>query len=195
VRVAGKPLRPADPRGSIAAGLAFVTENRRDEGLLMGAPISENIGLVAMETFARPFTGRIERRRLQEVTAAKAAELRIKASSYHTQSAKSLSGGNQQKVVIAKWLLARPQVLLVDEPTRGIDVGAKYEVYAILGELARQGSGVLFISSEVDELLGVADRVVVMNRGEIVGTFERDGASQEQVMRAAFRQEQGVRAS
>ncbi len=195
VRVAGQPLRPADPRASIAAGLAFVTENRRDEGLLMSASISENIGLVAMEDFARPFTGRIERRRLQEVTAAKAAELRIKASSYHEQSAKSLSGGNQQKVVIAKWLLARPQVLLVDEPTRGIDVGAKYEVYAILGELARQGSGVLFISSELDELLGVADRIVVMNRGEIVGTFERDGLTQEQVMRAAFRQETGVHAS
>ena len=195
VRVAGRPLAPASPRAAIAAGLAFVTENRRDEGLLMGAPISENVGLVALEEFVQPVTGHVDRRRLREVTAAKARELRIKASSYDAQPVKSLSGGNQQKVVLAKWLLARPRVLLVDEPTRGIDVGAKYEVYSILGELARQGSGVLFVSSEIEELLGVADRILVMNRGELVGTFERDGLSEERIMRAAFRQDGEVRAS
>jgi ABC-type sugar transport system ATPase subunit len=161
----------------------------------MHAPISENIGLVALERFAQPITGRIDSKRLLEETTEKATELRIKAASYDGQSAKSLSGGNQQKVVIAKWLLARPRVLLVDEPTRGIDVGAKFEVYSILGELAEKGSGVLFISSEIEELLGVADRVVVMNRGEIVGTFERDGISEEQIMRAAFRQQIGAEAS
>ena len=195
IQVEGHPLAPADPLASIAAGIAFVTENRRDEGLLMHAPISENIGLVALARFAQRVTGRIDVKRLLEETTLQGTELHIKAASYDGQSAKSLSGGNQQKVVIAKWLLARPRVLLVDEPTRGIDVGAKFEVYSILGELAEKGSGVLFISSEIEELLGVADRVVVMNRGEIVGTFERDGISEERIMRAAFRQETGAQAS
>ena len=187
VTVAGTPLRPGDPQASITAGLAFVTENRRDEGLLMTVPIAENIGLVALPRFARTFTGAIDRKRLYEEAGSTAAELRIKAASYFTQSAKSLSGGNQQKVVIAKWLLAHPNVLIVDEPTRGVDVGAKYEVYTIVDEMAERGSGVLFISSELEELMGVAHRIVVMNRGEIIGSFDRSEFTQERIMAAAFR--------
>lgn len=194
VRVGDGILPPGDPRASIERGMAFVTENRREEGLLMNVSIADNIGLVALPEFARPFTGHLERRRLQEATTEKARELHIKASSYETQAAKSLSGGNQQKVVIAKWLLTQPRVLLFDEPTRGIDVGAKYDVYALIGDLARRGSGILYVSSEMEELLGVADRILVMNRGEIVREFERDEFSQEAVMRAAFRQSGEVRA-
>ncbi len=160
----------------------------------MSVPIADNIALVALPEFAAPVTGRLDRRRLGRATREKAEELRIRATSYEEQAAKSLSGGNQQKVVIAKWLLAGPRVLLFDEPTRGIDVGAKYEVYTIIGELARRGAGILYVSSELEELLGVADTILVMNRGELVGRFERDAFSQEQVMRAAFRHEEGVRA-
>jgi ribose transport system ATP-binding protein len=194
IHVAGARLPPGSPQAAIARGLAFVTENRREEGLLMSVPISDNIALVALPEFAAAFTGRIDRKRLQRATKEKAEEIRIKATSYEEQAAKSLSGGNQQKVVIAKWLLAAPSVLLFDEPTRGIDVGAKYEVYTIIGELARRGAGILYVSSELEELIGVADRILVMNRGEIIGQFERDSFNQEQVMRAAFRQGEGVSA-
>jgi ribose transport system ATP-binding protein len=188
VTIDGSPLPPNDPQASIAGGLAFVTENRRDEGLLMSVPIVENIGLVAMPTFAHALTGFIDRNRLLEDSTKTASDLRIKANSYTEQSAKSLSGGNQQKVVIAKWLLARPKVLIVDEPTRGVDVGAKFEVYTIISDLAAQGSAILFISSELEELIGIAHRIVVMNRGEIVGEFDRSEFVQERIMRAAFRQ-------
>ncbi|HET6413199.1 MAG TPA: sugar ABC transporter ATP-binding protein [Anaeromyxobacter sp.] len=194
VRVGDALLPRGNPRAAIERGMSFVTENRREEGLLMNVSIADNIGLVALPEFARPITGYLRRRRLQEATDEKARELRIKAGSYEEQPAKSLSGGNQQKVVLAKWLLAAPRILLVDEPTRGIDVGAKYEVYTIIGELARRGSGVLYVSSELEELLAVADRILVMNRGEIVGRFERNEFAEERVMRAAFRHGEGVRA-
>jgi len=188
VRVGNGLLPRGNPRAAIERGMAFVTENRREEGLLMNVSIADNIGLVALPEFARAITGHLRGKRLQEATEQKAQELHIKASSYQEQPAKSLSGGNQQKVVLAKWLLAAPRILLVDEPTRGIDVGAKYDVYTIIGELARSGSGVLYISSELEELLAVADRILVMNRGEVVGQFERTEFAEEQVMRAAFRQ-------
>ena len=188
VTIAGKPLPGGNPAASIAGGLAFVTENRREEGLLMSMPIVENIGLVAMPDYARPYSGILDQKRLYDAATGIAADLRIKAASYVRQSAKSLSGGNQQKVVIGKWLMARPKVLIVDEPTRGIDVGAKFEVYTILGGLAQAGSGILFISSELEELMGVAHRIVVMNRGEIVGSFQRSEFDRERIMAAAFRQ-------
>jgi len=192
VRLGDGLLPPGNPRVAIERGMAFVTENRREEGLLMSVSIADNIGLVALPEFARAITGHLRRRRLQAATEQKAQELRIKATSYQEQPVKSLSGGNQQKVVVAKWLLAAPRILLVDEPTRGIDVGAKYDVYTIIGELARQGSGVLYISSELEELLALADRILVVNRGELVGQFERSEFAEERVMRAAFRQGEEV---
>jgi ABC-type sugar transport system ATPase subunit len=188
ILVDSAPLPPRDPRAAIERGLAFVTENRREEGLLMSVSISDNIGLVSLKDFARKATGILDFKRLKAAAAAAADELKIKAGSYERQNAKSLSGGNQQKVVIAKWLLADPKVLIMDEPTRGIDVGAKYEVYSIMGDLAAKGSGVLFISSEIEELMGVCDRIVVMSRGEVQRIFERSEFSQERIMKAAFRQ-------
>lgn len=190
VLVDSAPLPPGDPRIAIQRGLAFVTENRREEGLLMSVSISDNIGLVSLRDFAAKATGLIDFKRMRTAAAAAADELKIKADSYERRNAKSLSGGNQQKVVIAKWMLARPKVLIMDEPTRGIDVGAKYEVYSIMGDMASQGTGVLFISSEVEELMGVCDRILVMSRGEMVRTFERADFSQERIMKAAFRQEE-----
>ena len=107
------------------------------------------------------------------------------------QPAKSLSGGNQQKVVVAKWLMSRPAIFIMDEPTRGVDVGAKYEIYTIINDLAAQGSGVLFISSELEELMGMCDRILVMSRGEIHGEFTREEFDEEQILRAAFERRTG----
>ncbi|MGI5919398.1 MAG: ATP-binding cassette domain-containing protein, partial [Christensenellales bacterium] len=108
--------------------------------------------------------------------------------SLYKSTAKSLSGGNQQKVVIGKWMLNKPDIFILDEPTRGIDVGAKYEVYSVINSLAESGSGVLVISSELEELMGVCDRIHIMSMGEIVGTVCRQEFSKEHIIRAAFRQ-------
>ncbi|MDR1744921.1 MAG: sugar ABC transporter ATP-binding protein [Planctomycetota bacterium] len=191
VRVAGELVRPMDPRDAIAKGIAFVTEDRRDEGLLQSYPIVDNIGLVSMRDFARPVSGLINRKKVTAESARIAKELRIKCASIDGQSVKSLSGGNQQKVVIGKWLVKRPKALIMDEPTRGIDVGAKYEVYSIIDSLAAGGSGVLIVSSELAELIGVCDRIIAMSRGEIVQTFARGQFAEEAIMRAAFRVQDG----
>jgi len=118
-----------------------------------------------------------------------AAALQIKSGAIDRQPAKSLSGGNQQKVVIAKWLMAGPAIFLLDEPTRGVDVAAKYEIYSIVRKLAAGGSGILFISSEIEEVMAMADRILVMSQGEIVGEFVRAAFNKEAILRTAFRQD------
>jgi ribose transport system ATP-binding protein len=115
-----------------------------------------------------------------------AERLKIKSGPIHTQKVKDLSGGNQQKVVIGKWLLAEPTVLILDEPTRGIDVGAKYEVYGTINKLAEEGVGILYISSELEELTGMCDRILVMSNGEIRAEFARPDFDQEKILQAAF---------
>lgn len=189
VLVKGEPLPPASPALAIRKGIAFITENRREEGLLMNVSIFDNIGLVSLRDFVRRFGGIVDVKRLGGAVDKVGQELKIKAGSYKRQNAKSLSGGNQQKVVIGKWLLARPELLIMDEPTRGIDVGAKFEVYTIMNDLASKGTGILFISSEIEELMGICDRIVVMSRGEIQREFPRGEFSQERIMRSAFRQD------
>ncbi len=189
VLVRGKALLQGDPAAAIALGMAFITENRREEGLLMNVSIADNIALVSLGDFSRRVFGMLDNKRLQPEVARVGKELKIKASSFTRQNAKSLSGGNQQKVVIGKWLLARPEVLIMDEPTRGIDVGAKFEVYTIMDSLAAKGTGILCISSEIEELMGICDRIIVMSRGEIINQFCRQDFSQERIMRSAFRQE------
>lgn len=177
---------------SIRRGMAFVTENRREEGLLMEATIVDNVGLVALPAFASPGPARLLRaRRLREAVTRVAELMRIKSGAVHRTPAKTLSGGNQQKVVIGKWLMARPRVLIMDEPTRGIDVGAKYEVYSIINDLAAQGTGILLISSELEELMGMCDRILVMSKGEIQGSFGRDDFDRERILHAAFKGHQG----
>ena len=114
--------------------------------------------------------------------------LQIKTGAIDQQLAKSLSGGNQQKVVIAKWLMSSPSIFIMDEPTRGIDVGAKYEIYSIINDLAAKDGAVLFISSELEELMAMCDRLLVMSRGEIVGEFERAAFDKERILRSAFRE-------
>lgn len=188
VRINGKPFRKTSPQNSIRHGMAFVTENRREEGLLMHAPISENISLVSLRKYASSMMKFINRRSINEAIKEVVQKLKVKSGHVEKTPPKSLSGGNQQKVVIGKWLMSKPGIFIVDEPTRGIDVGAKYEVYSILNQFAAEGTGVLLISSEVEELMGVCDRISVMNKGEIVGEFMSCDFSKEKIVGAAFRQ-------
>jgi len=175
-------------RDSIRRGMAFVTENRREEGLLMEATIVDNVGLVALPTFASAPPARLLRARGLRLAVTRVAEcMRIKSGPVHRTLAKNLSGGNQQKVVIGKWLMSRPTIFIMDEPTRGIDVGAKYEVYSIINDLAARGAGILLISSELEELVGMCDRIVVMSKGEVQGAFERDEFDRERILQAAFK--------
>lgn len=190
VRLGGQPLR-GGPAERIARGLAYLTEDRREEGLLMGAPILDNLGLAALRRWARGLLG-FDGPALRTAGGEVASSLRLRAENLEAQPAKSLSGGNQQKVVLGKWLLARPQVYILDEPTRGVDVGAKYEIYSLIGELAARGAGVLMISSKLDELLGVADRILVMANGEIQAAFGREAFDRERILAAAFREGVGA---
>jgi ribose transport system ATP-binding protein len=187
--IQGTAVHSTSPRNSIRHRIAFVTENRREEGLLMSLPIAENIGLTALPRFAITPLQLVEQVRLLDAVQGVASALQIKAGAIEQQAAKSLSGGNQQKVVIAKWLMSHPSIFIMDEPTRGVDVGAKYEIYSIVNRLAEEGTGILFISSELEELMGMCDRILVMSQGEIVGEFVRSEFQQEQILRAAFREE------
>lgn len=186
IALSGRPLAGGGPRERITRGMAFVTEDRRDEGLLMDNSIAENMGLVSLRQFRRT-GGLVSRRHLVESGRKIGAQLQLKSADPKLgQPVRSLSGGNQQKVVIGKWLVERPEVLIMDEPTRGIDVGAKYEVFSIMNDLAAQGTGVLYISSELEELIGVADRILVMREGEIAGAFDKDEFGTEEILAAAF---------
>lgn len=186
--VNGKSHAQFSPRQSIDTGMAFVTENRREEGLLMDICISNNIGLVALPRFAASSVTPLAEAQLNGAIGGVVDSLKIKAGDVRRQAVKTLSGGNQQKAVIGKWLLSKPQVLIVDEPTRGVDVGAKYEIYTIIAQLAAEGTGVLFISSELDELMGVCDRILVMSNGEVQAVFDQNEYDKERILRAAFRE-------
>jgi ABC-type sugar transport system ATPase subunit len=188
IAVGGKTYTKGSPRDSIDMGMAFVTENRREEGLLMDISISNNIGLAALPRYSASSVTPVREAKLNEQIGAVVDSLKIKATDVRTQAVKTLSGGNQQKAVIGKWLLNRPEVLIVDEPTRGVDVGAKFEIYTIIAQLAAEGAGVLFISSELDELMGVCDRILVMSNGEVQAVFELEEFDKERILRAAFRE-------
>ncbi len=177
------------PRSSIRDGVAFVTENRREEGLLMDIAIRDNVALASLPRFQRPGVRLIDDGRLGAYVRQVAASLRVRAANLDEQEAKSLSGGNQQKVVLAKWLATEPELFILDEPTRGVDVGAKEEIYGIVDELAARGAGVLMISSELEELVGTCDRIVVMRLGETVADVARDDFDREQLLAAAFGEE------
>ena len=191
ITVHRSPLTRTNARHSIGHRMAFVTENRREEGLLMNINIADNIALVALPRFARALSLIDQPRLLQSATSASQA-LQLNSGNIAIQPAKSLSGGNQQKAVIAKWLLSQPTIFIMDEPTRGIDVGAKYEIYSIIDQLAASGSGVLFISSELEELMGMCDRILVMSRGEIFGEFSREQFNEKHILHAAFREGEAV---
>ncbi len=187
VELGGRTVARTDPRSSIGAGVAFITESRREEGLMMNATVADNIGLAALERYGSGL-GLLDEGRLLGAATAMASALQIKSGPIAAQAVKSLSGGNQQKVVLAKWLLARPSVLILDEPTRGIDIAAKLEIYSIIDELAFGGCALLFISSEIEELMAMCDRILVMSRGELVAEFTHDAFDKAAILRAAFRE-------
>ena len=187
IRVSGQPFRAGDPIEAMNRGIAFLTEDRRAEGLMMEASIADNIALPSLRDYTGHFAGWLKRPQLTADVAKAADRVRINTRDYTRMLVKNLSGGNQQKVVLAKWLLRAPQVFILDEPTRGIDVGAKYEVYKIMNQMVADGAGVLFISSELEELIGMCDRILVMSRGEITAVHDRAEFTSERIMESALR--------
>lgn len=184
VKLAGKEIDVGTVGRAIASGLAYATEDRKSLGLVLDEDIAKNITLANLPGVAEH--GVIDEMRELAVANDYRTRLRIRSPSVY-QQAVNLSGGNQQKVVLSKWLFADPQVLILDEPTRGIDVGAKYEIYTIINQLAEAGKAVLMISSEMPELLGMCDRIYVMNEGALVAELDAAQASQEKIMQAIMR--------
>ena len=182
IQMDGQEIRPASPHEAISAGLAFVTEDRKNQSLVMSFSVRQNVTLIALEKFER--YGLIQRNAEAAAVQSSISDLRVKTTGQETPIT-ALSGGNQQKVVLAKCLLAGPKVLLLDEPTRGIDVGAKAEIYALISRLARQGTAVLLASSELLELLAMCDRILVLCEGRLTATLTRGEATQERILEAA----------
>jgi len=183
VRLDGRPLRLRGPGQAARLGIALVPESRKEQGLLMMRSIRENATLATLPRYAT--AGVVRRGRERERTEGLVARLDVRAPGTGTRVG-SLSGGNQQKVLFAKWLAVEPRVLIADEPTRGIDVAAKQQIHGLIAELAAGGMAVLLISSEIEEVLGLAHRVLVMRRGRVVQELTGEDATQETVMRAAF---------
>ena len=180
----GKAVDLSTVPRAIAAGLAYVTEDRKHLGLLLGEDIRKNVTLANLPGVSRHQV--LDDIKELQVANAYRGQMRIRCSSVYQQTG-TLSGGNQQKVVLSKWLFSAPEVLILDEPTRGIDVGAKYEIYQIINALADSGKAVVVISSEMPELLGISDRIYVMNEGRFVAEMPVADASQEAIMRAIMR--------
>lgn len=185
IELDGKRLVLRNPRDAIRAGICLLTEDRKSQGLILGQSVLDNFGLPNLPMLTS--FGFVRRRQERDAFARFAKQLRIKVPGPQ-QPAGNLSGGNQQKVVLAKWLQANSEVLIFDEPTRGIDVGAKYEIYLLMNELAARGKAILMISSELPEALGMADRIVVMHDGRITGEIDDvKAATQEQILDLAVR--------
>ena len=182
VEIEGKRLRPGSPSAAMAAGIGLVPEDRRQQGLVMDFSIERNIALASLDTVRRG--GLVLRASERTFARDWALRLRLKYAKL-TNPVWTLSGGNQQKTVLAKWLGRKPTLLIVDEPTRGIDVGTKAEVHRLLSDLAAQGVAILMISSELPEVLGMADRVVVLFEGRVMREFARADADEDSIMRAA----------
>ncbi|PJF41406.1 MAG: D-xylose ABC transporter ATP-binding protein [Phototrophicales bacterium] len=178
----GRPVNFRNPKRAVDAGIAFVPEDRKTQGLFMGLPIRNNITIVTIDRLAR--YGIIQRQQEQQHVTDAQRDLSIVMAS-QTQEVQFLSGGNQQKVVLAKWLETSPSVVILDEPTRGVDVGAKFEIYELMRQLTEQGVAILMISSELPEILGMSDRILVMHEGHIAGEFSREEATEENIIEVA----------
>ena len=182
IEVAGHPLTVQSPRDAIAQGIYLIPEDRKAAGLILEDDITSNVSLPNLRHFAVAWL--LDHDREQEAAQRQSKSLNIRAPSVSSVTA-TLSGGNQQKVVLAKWLAMSPKVMLFDEPTRGIDVGAKSEIYSLIRALSDSGVAVLMISSDMEEVIGVSDRILVMNEGSISGGLGRDQFSEHRVMQLA----------
>ncbi|AZD29181.1 sugar ABC transporter ATP-binding protein [Pseudomonas chlororaphis] len=182
IRLDGQPVRISDPHMAIEKGFALLTEDRKLSGLFPCLSVLENMEMAVLPHYAG--NGFIQQKALRALCEDMCKKLRVKTPSLE-QCIDTLSGGNQQKALLARWLMTNPRVLILDEPTRGIDVGAKAEIYRLIACLAGEGMAVIMISSELPEVLGMSDRVMVMHEGELMGTLDRGEATQEKVMQLA----------
>ena len=179
ILIGGKPVEIRHPKDAIQNRIALITEDRKITGLNLSGTVAENTTLVDLP---RQFpSGLIDRQKENRITDEYIQKLSIRTPSAQ-QLAGRLSGGNQQKVVLSKWLLSEPEIIILDEPTRGIDVGAKRDIYLLIGGLVRQGKAVIVISSEIPEIMGLSDRILVMAEGRVTGELLRPDFSQEQIM-------------
>lgn len=183
----GKEISIRSPKDSIEHGMALIPEDRRKDGLCTELSIRENIALPNLDSLIGPFSA-LSKEKEKQLSGQAMQSLNVKAES-EEMIAKNLSGGNQQKVVLGKWLVRNPKVILFDEPTRGIDIGAKVEIYQIMNELKKKGVGVLFISSEMEEVLGMSDRILVFCDGRITGELSKEESSQENILKFATQYE------
>jgi ribose transport system ATP-binding protein len=182
IEVDGQKVRPGDPRRAVQAGMGLLTEDRKQLGLLLELSIRENASLAHLDEISRFWI--VDKRRERGIVDQYLGGLRLRAASWE-QPVSSLSGGNQQKVLLARWLATKAKVLMFDEPTKGVDVGAKAEIYKVIGDLAAEGLGVVVVSSYLPEVLGLADRVLVMREGTIAGELPAAGATEEDVLHLA----------
>lgn len=183
IKLFGQSIKIKSPTDAITHGIAFVTEDRKSEGLLLDRPIIENISLSNLKKHVKWFW--LDKKSERNNSNGLKERLNIKMANLYTP-VKNLSGGNQQKVVLAKWLNINPDILILDEPTRGVDVGAKSEIYQIIEELKRQGKAVLLISSEFAEIMGLSDRILLMDRGELVAEYTREEAARDSKFLESF---------
>jgi ribose transport system ATP-binding protein len=179
----GQPLSTESPRDAIRAGICLVPEDRRHHGVIAAMSVRENITLPAVASYAR--LGVVKRSAEARAADRIAATLSVKASSIEAAAA-TLSGGNQQKVVLGKWLALQPRAIIFDEPTQGVDVGAKAEIHRLIRQLADQGAAVVMISSDMDEIVAESDRVAVMHEGRITGILDRAACTPESIMQLAI---------
>jgi ribose transport system ATP-binding protein len=184
IEVFGRPVRIGSPREAIALGIGLLTEDRKADGLLLNQALATNVTVSRMTDVAPH--GVINMGREQSIARGHINRLAIRTPSPMAR-VRNLSGGNQQKVILAKWLQARCRILLVDEPTRGVDVGAKREIYALLRELTASGVAIVLVSSELPEVLGISDRILVMREGRLTAALERADATEERIMASATR--------
>lgn len=182
VLIDGKETNIKSPYEAIQHGIGFITEDRKNEGLVLGLSVRENFTLTNFSSVSNK--GVISAKKEEEFVEDLIQKLHVKTASQHL-SVKSLSGGNQQKIVIGKWLGIQPKILILDEPTRGVDVGAKKEIYQLMNELTKQGVAIIMVSSELPEILGMSDRILVIHEGKVSATFSRNEADQEKIMQAA----------
>ncbi|MCL4416840.1 MAG: sugar ABC transporter ATP-binding protein [Actinobacteria bacterium] len=181
----GEEIKKLNPQEWIKRGMAYITENRREEGLLLPQSVKENLILVKLKEMKKKL-GAVDFKRAEKESDLIVKQINIKTYNKSRQSVALLSGGNQQKVVIGKWLLTEPKILILDEPTKGIDVGAKFEIYNYVNNLAKNNAAILFISSEMEELMGICDRILIMSKGQISGMVTRNEFSQEKIIRLAI---------
>ncbi len=185
IYIEGKKVEIRNPKDAIKNGIVYLSEDRKSEGLITKLSTIFNLTLPTLKNYERPLTARLDRKKELKAFDNMVEKLSIKVSSPE-KAIKNLSGGNQQKVLIAKWLLSNPKIMIIDEPTRGIDVGAKREIYTLLNNLKKTGKAIVLISSEMEELLGISDRIAIVYKGKIVKILPREEATQEEIMKYAI---------